>query len=167
MNNGRKGKDVIYSIRIEEFCAIDNNFKTRYFLKETFPDVHNDISNMDYQAAMIEEINGIYPQTYVNNTRNYILNEKNNLPCVIPVKIIKKYDDYNYLCKDLFCNKKFIIPVTLLSVTLDSIASFGLDLFIDNFSDSKIKSNLTSFHADIYCKNKFKPFVKGKKKDTK
>lgn len=120
-----------YVIPTEEFCAMDYNFKRKFFLKEVRPDVHKEISNCLQKAAEIEEINGIYPETFVNNTKHNVLTD-NDIPKFIPVRVTNNYNKDNnyYICKDLFCEKEFIIPDYLLQTKFMPSDMWLLDQFM-------------------------------------
>lgn len=107
----------IYLIPTEEFCAIDSNLKPMFMIKEIRPDIHCEINNCYKKAAEIEELNGIYPETFVNNTKKSIF-EKNYLSSYIPVIVNKRIINDNkiyYKCSDLEFNYKFIIPSCVIN----------------------------------------------------
>ena len=119
-----------YIISTEEFCAIDYNQERKFFLKETRPDLHEEMSKCLQKAAEIEEINDIFPETFINNTKHSIFDD-NNIPEFIPIKVINKYKNTKYyICNDLICNKEFIIPNSLLQEEFTPLNMWKLDKFM-------------------------------------
>lgn len=152
-----------YIIDTEEFSAMDYSFKKRHFLKEIAPELHEDINAMWEKALKIEEINNIYPETYVNNSRTDIF-DKYELPSIIPIEVIKEYKDNYYKCIDLFTKNKFIIPSELICEKFKPMDMYALDLFLIKHGDDNINICLNRFAEELNPPRKVRRKLK---KDTK
>ncbi len=137
-----------YIIKTEEFCVLDHDKNERYFLKETNPTVHSEINGVLKKAAEIEQIDDIYPETFIRNTKRSIY-EKANIPEFIPVEVISEYNNKYCVCQELFFNHKFIVPKNRFFGELDALSAAYLDSFLDDRVLGNIKSLFNYFYECI------------------